>query len=215
MPTRLRTEAVRAVGSNLSEPTAIGLLRQSPWEVKCAACEIVGSGTLELIPLLQKTALAASEQNVRAAAIRALGKRGSGGTSLIETALTTDSQDDALRQASLDAVLDSKISSALEIAIRLSKAGNNSRTRAAATAAIGRVFDQDPNLATETLEVLLSDREVRVRLAAGEALVATARPLALEVLKAAELNVCGRDAIWLFQNWKRALVAALDDGKPE
>jgi len=206
-PKELRLECIKALGEGIEKPVIARLWGSDAWELRAAAYEAVGKGTLDLVPLLQKAATNERSERAKAAALRALGARGSGDLPLIESALMTDSQDDILRQAALDALLESQSPTALEVAIRLTRPGTVSRTRAAATAAIGRVFEQDPDLALETLELLLSDPEPRVGLSAGDALVATKLPRALDILAAASANTCGRDAAWRFENWIRALNA--------
>ncbi len=211
-PTALKVECIRAAGARFSFDGTLKLLRSGPWQARAAACQAVSDR--ELLPFLQKVAANTPGTQVRAAALRALGRLHAGAP-LIESALVTDSHEDALRQAALDATIASDSPDSLRIAIRLAQPGNLSRTRAAATQAIGSTFAQNPQLAVEALRTLITDPEVRVRLAAGEALVATEQPEALQILSQSAAAACGPDARWLFNGWIKRLSAALPESRPQ
>lgn len=124
---------------------------------------------------------------VRAAALRGLGETGAmGAWKQIVEASNADSQHDRLRQAALDAFAALNDKRGLAEAVRMTRAGNFSRTRPAAVTAVRKLASHDPELAFTTISGLLNDSEARVRGTAGEELVALRDPRGIAVLQTLE-----------------------------
>jgi len=110
---------------------------------------------------------------VRAAALTALVRaRHPDALAILERAASADSQHDQIRQAAASALAELNVPAALPIVAALTAPGHNSRTRAIATEALGRLAHHDPDAALKTLCDLLTDREPRTARAAGDALAA-------------------------------------------
>ncbi|MEK6700795.1 MAG: M1 family aminopeptidase [Planctomycetota bacterium] len=101
---------------------------------------------------------------------------------LIVEAAHTDSQDDALRQAALDAVVTLDRREGLLLAVELTKPGQLSRTRPAAVGAVVKLARHDMALAINVVGSMIDDREQRSRQAAGQGLVDLGDPRGLEIL---------------------------------
>lgn len=148
----------------------------------------------------------------RAAAIRALGRSPASETTLhiCRAALALDSQDDALRQAALDALASLDDPAGLPLALNYTHPRVNSRTRVTAINAAAKLAHHDPQLAYSTLAPLLRDPQRRTFLAAGQALVDLADPRGLEALQSLLAEVPDFDSRWSLESWIAALEAKLD-----
>ncbi len=101
---------------------------------------------------------------------------------LIVEAAHTESQDDGLRQAALDAVVTLDRREGLLLAVEMTKPGRMSRTRPAAVAAVVKLARHDMVLAINTVGAMIDDREQRARQAAGQGLVDLGDARGLDIL---------------------------------
>jgi len=145
-------------------------------------------------------------QKVRGASLRALGRLKSvEHLGLIRSSLDEDSWADEIRQASLDAMRSYDSPESLSTAISLSRAGHDSRTRAAAVSAIPSLARHDPDVAFACVAELAGDSEPRTRAAAGEALAAIGDPRGIQVLDAALAAAKGPEARYYLEKWLKDL----------
>jgi len=120
--------------------------------------------------------------SVRAAAIRSLGRLKAGGR-LVREALQTPSYADTLCQAALDALGNYDSPEALRLVIAHTKPGFEGRTRANALGKLAGLAGNGRPAAIEAAVAALSDRDDRVRRAAGDALAELGGPEALAALR--------------------------------
>ena len=194
-PVIVRTTAIDVLrnGKDLAELQSILSGRLRRWEVREAVMnalgDLSGPGTDDDIrfrtkELLVQFAAQDTSLRVRAAAIRALGKMGAGAEmAIIIEASNTESQDDTLRLAALDALVALDRPASLAAAIDASKPGRLSRTRATALGHIATLAKHDIDRAMAACIASLSDRENRSRRAAGDALVAIGDARAIPALE--------------------------------
>ncbi|MBC7770940.1 MAG: HEAT repeat domain-containing protein, partial [Pyrinomonadaceae bacterium] len=137
-----------------------------------------------LIDNLRRFARSDKSYGVRSAALRTLGKIGGGDSkSIIVEALKSESQNDQVRQAALDALGSLNDKDGLPLAVRATEASSFPRTRPTAIGAVATLAHHDPELAFNTLKVLLNDPADRTAKAAGDALVKLGDPRAIELFQ--------------------------------
>jgi aminopeptidase N len=140
---------------------------------------------------------------VRAAAIRALGTLSAlAEKPTILKALETDSRQDQIRQAAVQALADLDTPEALPLVVRRTAPDNSSVLRGTATAALSDLAHHDPDKVFSLLASLLDDREPRTAQAAGTALSEIgglkARALFQQRLEASPSNsIRGQTKLWL------------------
>lgn len=191
----LRSEAVRALAARRSPDAARSVAALDPDDpyvreaVLGALADLASGHAPPLVPeaVADRLASAASldpSSRVRAAAVRGLARMGAADRlPVIVAALEQESQHDTVRQAALGALADLDQPGTLEHAVRFTRAGTLSRTRAVASGVVGRLGRHDPDAALAALVPLLEDREMRTRNAAGEALVALGDARAIDRLE--------------------------------
>ncbi|MBX3383665.1 MAG: HEAT repeat domain-containing protein [Phycisphaeraceae bacterium] len=214
-----RAEAIRALAAQRAHDTlrAIATTHTNHWEVRQAIAEALpslardGEGnptthaeTAErlLIDRLQRD----PSVKVRAAAMRGLGGlRSANARPLIDRALNTDSQEDALKQAAIAALTAYNDPAALTAIRGAIGAMPFNRTRAEAALAIGRLREHNPDDALESLLALLREKDVRVSRAAGDALVAAGETRAIPELEKLLAATRSEELAWQLAQWLKAL----------
>ncbi len=202
----LRSEAVRALAARRAPDAArlvASLDPDDPFvrETVLAALADLASG--DAPPLgrdavadrLSRAAINDTSSRVRAAAVRGLARMNAvDRLPVILAALEQESQHDTVRQAVLGSLADLDQPGTLVHAIRFTRAGTLSRTRAVAAGIVGRLGKHDPDSALAALLPLLDDREMRTRNAAGDAIVVLGDARAIERLES--LAATARDPAW-------------------
>ena len=219
-PTPLRVEAVRTLAARGSEVDIRSLVTtaRDAWEVRLAVTEALaplmereehkGRGPMgaALGRMLAERAARDESTKVRGAAVRGLGKLGAiDHAGLVIAALATPSQHDALRQAGLAAAADMALAGALPAVDSLTRPGAESRTRAAAVAAYGKLGASVGEDVYGRLVELLDDRELRVVRAAGEALVELKDGRAAEEFARREESARGEEFAVMYRGWGKTL----------
>jgi HEAT repeat protein len=143
---------------------------------------------------------------VRAAAIRGLAAIRADMNTILAAA-KTESQDDEIRRAAMEALVTLKTKPGLAAIIEITKPGNLSRTRADAIGHVARLAELDPEAAFEAVAACVNDREQRARLAAGQALVAIKNPRGVEVLTKRLAKVTDASERRMVEGWLAALNA--------
>jgi aminopeptidase N len=222
-PVSLRVEAVRALAARKADADlrSVATSAIDRWEVREATTAALGEMAARTEdPLSPEARARIGEQlahravkdtslKVRAAALRAIGNaRLTEFAGIVREALETNSHADTLRQAALDAVVAFDTPESLAAAIRLTDPRYPPRTRAAAAGAIAKSAKHDPEAAYTRLAALLSDRQVRTRVAAGDALVEMGDTRALEVLNSLAGSARGPEVARQLRVWERKLRAA-------
>lgn len=186
-PDALRVAGVKALMARGSEGDVRSVATHAidSWKVREATTNALGeilgkvgsSGDAfareRLIEQLSARATKDTSTKVRAASLKALGKGGATEAwSVFAGAIEESSQGDEVRQGALEGLGELKSPGAVKAAMSLTGLGYEQRTRAAAATALGTMGSVigDPGFAR--LVELLDDRQVRVRRAAGEAMVA-------------------------------------------
>jgi len=199
-PVIVRTTAIDVLrdGKDLGEIQSLLSGRLRRWEVREAVMnalgELSGPGAdddarFRSKELLVQFAGEDTSLRVRAAAIRALGKMSAGAeTDRIVEASNTESQDDTLRLAALDALAALDRPASLAAAIDATKPGRLSRTRATALGIVAALAKHDVDRAMAACIARLDDRENRSRRAAGDALVTIGDPRAIPALERRALS---------------------------
>ncbi|MFZ4575052.1 MAG: M1 family aminopeptidase [Phycisphaerales bacterium] len=179
------------------------------WEVREAAVEgarrLTGDALATAV-LVESLATRDPSQKVRAAAIRSLGAmKAPGAGAIIEQAIRSDSHEDGIRLAAIDALTGRPEPEALATAIRLTGPSYLPRTRARAAAAVVQFAGADRTGAYDALVAMLDTHEVRTRLAAGQALVDLGDERALTDFDRLLGQSPTKDVAWTVGSWKRAL----------
>lgn len=185
-PLSSRGEALRAIARRGEWMLLEQLLSRSGerWELRVDQCDALSTlARLErfeghravrslAVSSLTRRVQSDASTKVRAAALRALGEmKAVDQFDVILGALRQDSQDDRVRHAALDALAGIDDAAGLRHALVFTRPGYLSRTRAKATEVVGKLGKHDADDAASRLIALLDDGEMRVRRAAGEALV--------------------------------------------
>lgn len=196
--TRLRTECVKALAKRklFGELQAMVSATIDRWEVReevvgalanLANEKAVRANSFQFKEAEKKVAEWAKKDKslkVRAAAIRGLGTlKSEENIEIVREAMFTDSHEDVLRQAAIDAMVSYDTADALKSVSRLTAPGGLTRTRAAAAIAVGRLGKHDRDGAFTLVSGLQDDRESRVARGAGEGLVELADPRGLEAIQ--------------------------------
>lgn len=214
----LRTEAARALGT-LGDAASLGSLATAPirsWQAREAvitalaahsgpdkASELSRERTYRLLMYALEQD---SSDKVKAAAVRGLAAiRADMNTILAAT--RTESQDDEIRRAAMDALVTLKTKAGLAAVIDITKPGNLSRTRADAIANVVRLAELDPDAAFEAVAACINDREQRARLAAGQGLVDLKNPKGIDALNKRLLKVADASERRLIEGWLAGLAA--------
>ncbi len=218
----LRVEAVRALARAKSAADLSVLLTSATdsWRVREAVVSALAdlsrsdsaTATMRERSFVMFSKLAESDKStrVRAAAIRGLGAMNAGGAiELLMRTSRAESQDDAVRIASIDALVALNRKSCLAIVGELTKPGRLSRTRAAAIRAVASLAAHDPDLAFELVSANLADREWRSRQAAGESLVQLKDPRGVDALSLRRKDVADPYEQALIDRWTSDLRAAI------
>ncbi len=191
----LRSEAVRALAARRGPDAALRVAALDPddpyvRETVQGALTDLASGEAPMLgrdgvaDRLAGVAASDPSARVRAAAVRGLARMGAvDRLPAILAALEQESQHDTVRQAALGALGDLDEPGTLAHAVRFTRAGTLSRTRAVAAGVVGSLGKHDRDAALDALSRLLEDREMRVRNAAGEAIVALGDARAVERLE--------------------------------
>jgi HEAT repeat protein len=152
---------------------------------------------------------------VRAAMLRALGRIGGDEhREVVPASLAIDSQDDAIRQAALDALASLNDPAGLPLAIEYTHPRVNSRTRVTAINTVVKLAHHDPNAAFDAVAPLLRDRQRRAFLAAGQGLVDLGDGRGLEHLRSLRSEVVDPETIWSLEGWIAALEAKVNEAEP-
>jgi aminopeptidase N len=197
-PLAVRTAAIAALGArgDIADLESLRTAAADRWETREAVLNAMvaamkhkrhegDSTTRRRVAEACLSRMSDASSMVRAAAIRGLGETGAmGAWKQIVEASNVDSQHDRLRQAALDAFVAMNDKRGLAEAVRMTRAGNFSRTRPLAVTAVRKLASHDPDLAFTTISGLLNDIEARVRGAAGEELVALRDPRGIGALQA-------------------------------
>jgi aminopeptidase N len=219
----LRVEAVRALARARSNADLSVLLTSATdaWQVREAVVSALAdlsksdnaTATMRERSFVTFSKLAESDKStrVRAAAIRGLGAMNAGGAiELLMRTSRTESQDDAIRLASIDALVALNRKSCLAVVGELTKPGRLSRTRAAAIRAVASLAQHDRDLAFELVSGNLADREWRSRQAAGESLVQLKDPRGLDALALRRKEIADPYEQALIDRWASDLKASLE-----
>lgn len=214
----LRVEAARALGA-LGDAGSLGSLATAPikaWQAREAvlsalathsgpdkASELTRERTYKLLMHAWEND---SSTRVRAAAIRGLAAIRADMNTILAAA-KTESQDDEIRRAAMEALVTLKTKPGLAAIIEITKPGNLSRTRADAIGHVARLAELDPEAAFEAVAACVNDREQRARLAAGQALVAIKNPRGVEVLTKRLAKVTDASERRMVEGWLAALNA--------
>ena len=219
-PVELRIEAAHALGARGELSDVRSLLTTCPdsWEVREAALGAIGEmvGTDHLKPGTDLAAGVADQvryaagrdwsQKVKCAAVTLIGKlKPDARPAMVAEAFATPSQNEDLRGAAIDAAKSLDNTWALNQVMALTAPRFDSRLRERATGALGALGKHDQGKTYARLVELFSDRELRTRRAAGNALVelgdARAKGLFEESIKHS------RAAEWtaLVEDWQRQM----------
>lgn len=215
-PVMVRTAALDVLrdAKELSEIQSLLSGRIRSWEVREAIMNVLGdlsgAGADEDLRFRSKELLVQFSKEdtslrVRSAAIRSLGKIGAAVEfDRILEASRTDSQDDTLRLAALDALVALDRPASLSAVIECTKPGHLSRTRAVAIGHLASLAKHDIERAIIAAAACLDDRENRSRRAAGEALVNIGDQRAIPALEKRAISAKDpaereQAAVWLEQ----------------
>jgi aminopeptidase N len=214
-----RSEAVRALASQGAHDLlrALATTHADHWEVRQAIAQALPSLARDASDKPTLHAEAAERllidrlkrdpsTRVRAAAIRSLGQlRSAQARPLIDIALTTQSQEDVIKQAAVAALVSYDDPAALaSIRAAIGQMPFN-RARAEAALAIGKLSRHDADSAFESLLTLLREKDVRVSRAAGEALVAAGETRAIPELEKLLAATRSEELAWQLAQWLKAL----------
>lgn len=217
---RLRTECVKALAKRklIGELQAMASATIDRWEVReelagaianLANEKSVRANAVPFKDAEKKVAEWARKDKslkVRAAAIRGLGTlKSEANIEIVREAMFTDSHEDVLRQAGIDAMVSYDTADALKSVSRLTAAGNLTRTRAAAAIAAGKLGEHDREAAYTLLAGLLNDRESRVMRGAGEGLVELGDARGLEAIERWREAKGTDEFTYLATGWMREL----------
>lgn len=210
---QLRTESMSLVSACASDDALIGIaIKSDAWQLRTAAVnamkERASASSAKFASIVLNIARDDASGKVRAAAIRALpsfGQRES--TQIVESALATEWQDDALRQAGLDALVAIGGRESLVKAISCTKEGFLPRTRAHAAGVVVKLASTDPDLAYQALVAMLNSNELRTRMGAGQSLVDLGDKRAINEFDAMISKTPTKDVAWMVGGWKKALEA--------
>ncbi|MCC6320199.1 MAG: HEAT repeat domain-containing protein [Phycisphaerales bacterium] len=150
---------------------------------------------------------------VRAASLRGLGRiKSAAAFNAFEQGLRTDSQDDQIRQAAIDALADIGYMGALDQVAPFLSPSSASDTRETAIKAAAKLVEQDRDRVFNLLAAIVNDPVLRTRRAAIEALIEIndprARPL-IEQFIAATPSIA--DRLWAQDQLDRAETASAAD----
>jgi aminopeptidase N len=182
---RLRTEAVRALAArgNAHDVESLATTATDSWEVREAVVRALGDlasgdagardATFFALALNAVTRRAKGDPSgkVWSAALEALGKIGDDRElAIFEAGLEVESQDDRVRQGALAGLGHMAHPEALPLVMRYTRDDVYNRTRAVAIDALARFARHRPDEVHARLVELLSDRVLRVRMSAAQAL---------------------------------------------
>lgn len=226
---RLRTECVKALVKRklFGELQAIASATIDRWEVR----EEVVRGLASLASEAEVRANAFRFQDaerkvldwarkdkslkVRAASIRGLGAmKSEPGLEIVREAMFTDSHEDVIRQAGIDAMVSYDTPESLQSVMRLAAPGYLSRTRASAVIAAGKLGKHDRDAAFELISGLLGDREIRVIRGAGEALIELGDARGIDVIERWREQKAAAEFTYLSTGWTRELRKRIEQGDP-
>ncbi|MGD9688252.1 MAG: M1 family aminopeptidase [Phycisphaerales bacterium] len=198
-PLGLRVAAAKALGATRGDEGARAMLERLEGgvpEARVRAPMLAALASAVADRAVDELRARAADQLVRAAtsdesyACRSAGLRAIGQLRLepalgvLIESLGTPSQDDQIRQAALEALAAFERAESLEAVLSMAPPGNLPRTRAAAFKAAARLAALDRPRVISELSAGLTDREIRTRLGAGEALAMIADPQARAALEA-------------------------------
>ena len=214
----LRVAAIRTLGAtcSLAQLTPFLSPEIDRWEVREAAADqlsrlqrdnrLDAAGAASVAPIIEALATRDPSQKVRAAATRAVGALATPhADAIIDQAMQSDSQEDGMRVAALDAISARGGREALAAAIKLSGPSSLPRTRARAATTIVQFASADRNAAYTALVSMLNSPEIRTRLAAGQALTELADERAMNEFERLLAANPTRDVAWTVGGWRRAL----------
>jgi aminopeptidase N len=151
---------------------------------------------------------------VRCTALRALGRvKPEDASQIVAAALKVDSQSDEIRQAALEALGELDSPKSLQTAMVYAMPGHDTRTRPVAVATIAKLGHQDRDLALKTLAGYLGDSELRVRRAAGQALVDLKDERAMAEFEKAAKAARSEEFKQQIEDWKKSLREKLEEKK--
>lgn len=179
----IRVEAVKALEATGDQEALTSLITSAVdiYEVRLAVCESLArlaaredsetSFRTTVADTLVKRATQDPSTKVRAASVLGLARlKANDAWAITQSALKTDSQDDRLRQAALDALVELDRAEALPLAVSYTRPGVLSRTRPEAIKSVVKLAKHDPNAAYAAIAPLLADKEGRTRDTAGQGL---------------------------------------------
>jgi aminopeptidase N len=226
-PVALRVEAVKGMARAKSIGDLTSLLSRAvdAWEVREAGMtaladlskrtEASDTHRQKTYAIFENACQQDESTKVRAAAIRGFGTMGArAAMGPIRSAAGTDSQDDDLRNAAIDALITLDGKDGFEIIVSLTKEGVLSRTRPNAIAGVVKLAHHDKDKAFNLIAPLLADRESRARKAAGQALVDLADPRGIPALQSRLKDVRDPDEVRQLRAWLAALSATLGTTTP-
>jgi aminopeptidase N len=194
----VRLEAIKGLGAagRLSDVESLSGAAFDRWELRDAVVNAMvaavqkdkhAENTLaaeRVVEHLAKRATSDQSTTVRASAIRGLGTLGAKNHfRLIASAAQTDSQEDRLRRAAIDALVAFDEPQSFAIVEQLTQEGNFSRTRPEAIKAVAKLSKHDKDKAFAAIARRLNDREARTRDTAGEQLIVLADPRGIKALE--------------------------------
>lgn len=155
-----------------------------------------------IIQQLAHRAVRDKSLKVRAASLKGLGKvKAVEARETILAATSATSQSDIIRQAAIEALVGLDEARSLDLLRELKRPGVDTRTRAAAAEALGKVGHHDPAYVLSSLKELLGDGELRVRRGAGAGVVALKDTSAIGLLMERESAARGPDEARMFRHW--------------